>query len=334
MKTRNIGEYDVAEVGLGCMVLSHAYNVAPSEEQGIELLHAALDLGVTHFDTASLYGFGRNETLLGKAFKGLHDRIHLASKCGMGGVDGKRVIDGRPETLLKTVDESLARLQTDHIDLYYLHRWDKSVPIEDSMGALVKMREQGKIGAIGLSEVSAATLRKAHAVHPITAIQNEYSLWVRNPEIALLGACEELDVALVAYCPVARGFLTGGVKRADDFVERDIRSGMPRFNEPHFSNNLQWLADFQAIAAELECTPAQLALQWLLNKRPYIIPIPGTRSVSHLQENIAAAKLNVPQEALERIEALINQASVSGSRYPQATQNEIDTEQFQIELES
>ncbi|MFK7976125.1 MAG: aldo/keto reductase, partial [Halioglobus sp.] len=171
MKTRNIGEHEVAEVGLGCMVLSHAYNVAPSEEQGIELLHAALDLGVTHFDTASLYGFGRNETLLGKAFNGLHDRIHLASKCGMGGVDGKRVIDGRPETLLKTIDESLARLQTDHIDLYYLHRWDKSVPIEDSMGALVKMREQGKIGAIGLSEVSAATLRKAHAVHPITAIQ-------------------------------------------------------------------------------------------------------------------------------------------------------------------
>lgn len=329
MKTRRIGEHEVAEIGLGCMVLSHAYDIAPSEEQGIQLLHAALDMGVTHFDCASLYGFGRNETLLGKAFKGLRDRIHLASKCGMGGVNGKRVIDGRPETLLKTIDESLRRLQTDHIDLYYLHRWDKSVPIEDSMGALVKMREQGKIGSIGLSEVSAHTLRKAHAVHPIVAVQNEYSLWVRNPEIALLDACQELGAALVAYCPIARGFLTGDIKRADNFVDGDIRRNMSRFNEPHFSNNLQWLATFQSIAAKLECTPGQLALHWLLRKRPFIIPIPGTRSINHLRENLAATELNVPEARLAEIETLINQHTVSGPRYPQATQNEIDTEQFQ-----
>ncbi|MFK8018160.1 MAG: aldo/keto reductase [Pseudomonadales bacterium] len=333
MKTRRIGQFDVAEIGLGGMVLSHAYNTAPSEEQGIELLHAALDMGVTHFDTASLYGFGRNETLLGKAFKGLRDRIHLASKCGMGGVDGKRVIDGRPETLLKTIEESLTRLQTDHIDLYYLHRWDKSVPIEDSMGALAQMVEQGKIGAVGLSEVSSNTLRKAHAVHPVAALQNEYSLWVRNPEIALLEACEELDVALVAYCPLARGFLAGNLEVADGFADGDIRRGMPRFNEPHFSNNVQWLGEFKAIAAELECTPGQLALHWLLRKRPYIIPIPGTRSVSHLQENIAASQLNVPQDTLDRVECLVNQNTVSGPRYPQPTQNEIDTEQFEVELE-
>ncbi|MFK7734005.1 MAG: aldo/keto reductase, partial [Pseudomonadales bacterium] len=304
MKTRRIGEQDVAEIGLGCMVLSHAYNVAPSEQQGIELLHAALDMGVTHFDCASLYGFGRNETLLGNAFKGLRDRIHLVSKCGMGGVDGKRVIDGRPETLLKTIDESLTRLQTDYIDLYYLHRWDKSVPIEDSVGALVKMREQGKIGAIGLSEVSATTLRKANAVHPITALQNEYSLWVRNPEIALLDACEELGTAFVAYCPIARGFLAGDLQSANNFVEGDIRRGMPRFNEPHFSENLKWLSKFQAKAAELECTPAQLALHWLLRKRPFIIPIPGTRSVEHLRENLAATELDIPQVHLAEIEEL------------------------------
>lgn len=328
MKTRRIGQFDVAEIGLGCMVLSHAYDIAPSEEQGIQLLHAALDMGVTHFDSASLYGFGRNETLLGKAFKGLRDRIHLVSKCGMGGVNGKRVIDGRPETLLKTIDESLRRLQTEHIDLYYLHRWDKTVPIEDSVGALVNMREQGKIGSIGLSEVSASTLRKAHAVHPIVAVQNEYSLWVRNPEIALLDACEELGAALVAYCPVARGFLTGAIARADNFVDGDIRRNMPRFHEPHFSNNLQWLSRFQSIAAELECTPGQLALHWLLRKRPFVIPIPGTRSIDHLRENLAAAELDVPEVRIAEIETLINQHTVSGPRYPQATQDEVDTEQF------
>lgn len=328
MNTRRIGTHDVAEIGLGCMVLSHAYDVPPSEREGIKLLHSALDLGVTHFDSASLYGFGKNEKLLGKAFKGLRDRIHLASKCGMGGVNGKRVIDGRPEKLMQTIDESLQNLQTDHIDLYYLHRVDKSVPVEDSLGALVRMKEQGKIGSIGLSEVSAATLRKANDVHPIAAVQNEYSLWTRNPEIGLLKACEELKVALVAYCPLARGFLTDVDTKPEEWVDGDIRRNMPRFKEPHFSANVQWQREFKLIAQNAGCTSTQLALHWLLQKRPFIVPIPGTRSAEHLDELMGASKVDISKEVLDDIEALINQNTVSGPRYPEATQAEIDTEQF------
>lgn len=328
MKTRTIGSFEVAEIGLGCMSLSHAYGPPPPEDYGETLIARALELGVTHFDTAALYGFGKNESLVGRALKPHRAKIHLASKCGMTGVDGVRVIDGRPETILKTCDESLARLQTDVIDLYYLHRWDKKVPIEDSVGAMAKLVKAGKVRALGLSEVSAATLRKAHAVHPIAAVQTEYSLWTRNPEIGVLDACRELDAALVAFSPVARGFLAGGITSPDQLAEKDIRRNMPRFQEPHFAENLKLLDGFQAIAGELGCTKAQLALAWLLAKAPHVVPIPGTTSIEHLEENMGGASVTLSEDVMSRLEALINPKTVSGPRYPDAVQREIDTEEL------
>ena len=219
-------------------------------------------------------------------------------------------------------------MQTDHIDLYYLHRWDKYVPIEDSMGALAKMVDQGKIGAVGLSEVSADTLRRAHSIHPVAAVQSEYSLWTRNPEIAVLKACRELNVAFVAFSPLARGFLCEGVGDPEAMSEKDIRRGMPRFREPNFSANQVLFQSFSELAAKAACTPGQLALNWLLAQGENIIPIPGTRSVDHLEENMRAAELSIDPSVLTAAGALINRDSVCGERYPQATQIEIDTEEF------
>ncbi|MFC7047584.1 aldo/keto reductase [Emcibacter nanhaiensis] len=328
MKTRRIGDFNVGEVGLGCMNLSHAYGVPPSPELGKKLLLEAFDLGITHFDSAALYGFGRNEELVGPTLKPIRDQIMLASKCGMQGVDGMRVIDGRPETMRKTLEDSLRRLQTEVIDLYYLHRWDKKVPIEDSIGELSRMVEEGKVCAIGLSEVSANTLRKAHAVHPIAAVQTEYSLWTRNAEIEVLDACEELGAAFVAFSPLARGFLTDTDLDPANFAEKDIRRNMPRFQEPHFSNNAELLTEYRALAKEAGCTGAQLALGWLLAKRPYIHVIPGTTSLAHLRDDVAASEVELSQDIIERLEKLINRETISGPRYPAPTQAEIDTEEF------
>lgn len=331
MNTRRIGPFEVTEIGLGCMNLSHAYGTPPSAEEGKRLLHHALDLGISHFDTAALYGFGRNETLVGEALQGRRDEIVLASKCGMTGVDGKRVIDGRPETLIRTCKDALQRLRTDVIDLYYLHRWDKRVPIEDSVGALARLVHDGVIRAIGLSEVSAATLRRAHAEHSITAIQSEYSLWSRNVEIGVLEACRELNIAFVAFSPLARGFLAGEVNPLS-FTDKDIRRTMPRFMEPAFGKNLELLAGLRHLARENECTSGQLALAWLLYKAPFIVPIVGTTSIAHLEENIGASAVKMTDELATKLEALINQKTVSGRRYPSETQKEIDTEQFADEL--
>ncbi|TXS90311.1 aldo/keto reductase [Parahaliea maris] len=328
MQQRNIGTFSVPAIGLGCMNLNHAYGHAPDEASAIGLLREAFELGVRHFDTAALYGFGSNEKLVGKALRDLRPHIHLASKCGMTGVDGKKVIDGRPETLAQTVEQSLASLQTDHIDLYYLHRWDKQVPVEDSVGALAKMVEQGKIGAIGLSEVSADTLRKAQAVHPITAVQTEYSLWTRNAEIAVLEACRELGVTFVAFSPLARGFLSGAVHDVSQLSEKDIRRNMPRFQAPNFQANLALYREFAALAEGAGCTPGQLALCWLLGQGEHIVPIPGTRSIAHLRENVAAGDVQLDLAVLESAGQLINQDSVHGTRYGAATQVEIDTEEF------
>ncbi len=327
MNQRNLAGRTVAEIGLGCMNLSHAYGVPPEPAVGKALLHAALELGVDHFDTAALYGFGRNEELVGEALQPFRQRIFLASKCGMTGVDGKRVIDGRPRTLQQTCKESLHRLRTDVIDLYYLHRWDKSVPIEDSVGALADLVREGHIRSIGLSEVSAQTLRKAHAVHPIAAVQSEYSLWSRNPEIALLRACAELNIALVAFSPLGRGFLAGGVPDPRDFVEKDIRRAMPRFQPPHFGHNRRLLDQLNRLAWEANCTPAQLAIAWLLAKAPFVLPIVGTTSLDHLKEDLAAATVRLSAQTLEAVERLINADTVSGSRYASETLAEIDTEQ-------
>lgn len=329
MEKRRIGSRDVSALGLGCMNLSHAYGTPPSEEAAAALLLRALDRGITHFDTAALYGFGRNETLLGKVLKPHRNRIFLASKCGMTGVDGKRVIDGRPETLRRTCEESLRRLQTDVIDLYYLHRWDKQVPIEDSVGALAGLVGEGKIRMIGLSEVSAATLRKAHAVHPVAALQSEYSLWTRNPEIATLEACRELGTAFVAFSPLARAFLTCKLRDPDiEFEAKDIRRLMPRFEPANYAKNLALLPEYRHIADDAGCTPAQLALAWLLARDDHILPIFGTRQPEHLDENAGSASVKLDRRIVERLDALINQQSVAGPRYNAATQEEIDTETF------
>jgi aryl-alcohol dehydrogenase-like predicted oxidoreductase len=333
MKNRLIASFSVSAIGLGCMNLSHAYGAPVSAQQGERVLLTALDQGVTLFDTAALYGFGSNETLLGQVMKPHRNRFTLASKCGMQGVeqsDGSkvRVIDGRPETIKKTCEDSLRRLQTDVIDLYYLHRWDKKVPIEDSVGALSDLVRQGKIQAIGLSEVSASTLRKAHAVHPIAAVQTEYSLWTRNPEIAVLQACRELGATFVAFSPVARGFLCGAPLDIAGFEPKDIRRGMPRFTPENFAANLKLLPAYHALAQEAGCSPSQLALAWLLHQGEHIIPIPGTTSVNHLLDDLAAVDVKLDASLLARLDALINQRTVAGNRYSAQANSEVDTEVF------
>ena len=250
----------------------------------------------------------------------------------MGGVqfdDGiKRVIDGRPETLRRNCEDSLRRLQTDCIDLYYLHRWDKKVPIEDSMGALSDLVRAGKVRTLGLSEVSAATIRKAHAVHPITAVQTEYSLWTRNPEIAVLDTCRDIGAAFVAFSPVARGYLCDTLHDVGTLETKDIRRGMPRFAPEAYAANLRLLPGYRALAQEAGCTPAQLALAWLLHKAPHIIPIPGTTNLSHLTEDLAADAVRLSPDLLARLEALINQHTVTGPRYNAQSSVEVDTEEF------
>jgi aryl-alcohol dehydrogenase-like predicted oxidoreductase len=333
MHNRQLGPFTVSAIGLGCMNLSHAYGTPPSAEQGERVLLSALDAGVTLFDTAALYGFGANETLVGRVLKPHRARFTLCSKGGMAGVAGddgvvRRVIDGRPETLRKNCEDSLRRLQTDVIDLYYLHRWDKKVPIEDSMGALSRLVEEGKVRTLGLSEVSAQTLRKAHAVHPITAVQTEYSLWTRNPEIAVLDACRELGVAFVAFSPVGRGFLCDTLHDVGQLDPKDIRKTMPRFDPANYAANLKLMPGYQALAQEAGCTPAQLALAWLLHKGSDIIPIPGTTSVEHLREDLAAADVKLSPELIARVEAHINQQTVHGNRYPAQGRSEVDTEEF------
>ena len=334
MQKRNLGPFSVSAIGLGCMNLSHAYGAPVSPEQGERVLLAALDAGVTLFDTATLYGFGANETLVGRVLKPHRSRFTLASKCGMQGVDVKgdgqlvRVIDGRPSTLRKTCEDSLRRLQTDVIDLYYLHRWDKQVPIEESVGALADLVRAGKIRSIGLSEVSAATLRRAHAEHPIAALQTEYSLWTRNPEIAVLDVCRELGTAFVAFSPVARGYLCNALTDVGTLDPKDIRRAMPRFAPEAYAANLQLLDGYVAIAQEVGCTPAQLALAWLLQQGEHIIPIPGTTRVDHLIDDLGAVNVSLSAETVARLNALINERTVVGNRYAAQGTSEVDTENF------
>ena len=327
LPTRRIADLEVSAIGLGCMNLSHAYGEPPPPDVGAALLRDALDLGVTLFDTAALYGFGANESLIGATLASERERFVLASKCGLHGVDGKRVLDGRPEAIRASVEQSLQRLRTDRIDLLYLHRWDKSVPVEDSVGAMADLVRTGKARRLGLSEVSAATLRRAHAVHPIAAVQTEYSLWTRNPEIAVLAACREIGAAFVAFSPVARGYLTSSPPDPARFDRRDLRRAMPRFQPEHWGANLALLPAYRALADEAGVTPAQLALAWLLAQGPNVIPIPGTTSRAHLRENVVAATVVVDPSLIERAGALIDDRRVSGARYAATTQAEVDTEQ-------
>ena len=325
---RKVGPFQVSALGFGCMNLSHAYGVPPAPEVAEALLLSAFERGVNFFDTAPLYGFGLNEQLVGRVMKPHRSETILASKCGISGVNGKRVIDGRPETLKRTCEDSLRNLQTEVIDLYYLHRWDKQVPVEESIGALADLVREGKVSAIGLSEVSAQTLRRAHAVHPIAAVQTEYSLWTRNPEIAVLAACRELGAAFVAFSPLARGFLTAKLRDVSTLEARDIRRAMPRFQPENYAANLRLLDGYQKIAAEAGCTPAQLALAWLLARGENIVPLPGTARIEHLQENLGALEVALSAAILARLDALINQDSVVGPRYNEANRSEVDTEEY------
>jgi aryl-alcohol dehydrogenase-like predicted oxidoreductase len=326
LPSRKVGPLTVSAIGLGCMNLSHAYMPRPSAAEAERLLLHALDAGVTFFDTAALYGFGQNEELLGRTLMHRRDEFVLASKCVLAEINGKRGIDGSPEAIDMTLDAALKRLRTDHIDLYYMHRLDPKVPVEDSVGALVRAKEAGKIGAIGLSEMSAETIRRAHAVHPIAAVQTEYSLWTRNVEIAVLDACEELDIGFVAFSPLGRGLLAGALAGAEDLVEGDLRRPMPRFQAQHIGANLALKDQLVQIASELDCTAAQLALAWLLAKSPRIVPIPGTTSVAHLDEDLGALSLTISAEVIARLDAIFTPAAISGPRYPADAQAQVGTE--------
>ena len=328
MKTRRIGPFEVSAIGLGCMNLSHAYGTPPTRAQAAAVLHAALDGGITLFDTAALYGFGANETLIGEVLAMHRERMVLTTKCGMHGVDGKRVIDARPETIRASCETSLQRLRTDTVDLLYLHRLDPQVPVEDSVGAMADLVRAGKVRALGLSEVSAATLRCAHAVHPIAALQSEYSLWTRNPEIAALQACRELGVAFVAFSPLARGFLGGQLRDVTSLDAKDIRRAMPRFAPDNYRANLRLLGAFEDVAGRLGCAPATLALAWLLHQGEDIVPIPGTARPDHVAPLLRAAMTPLDAATLQELGLLINQQTVAGARYSAATQAEIDTEVF------
>ncbi len=327
MKQRKLGPFSVSALGLGCMSLSHAYGNPPDPATAADVLLKALDLGYNFFDTAAQYGFGANETLLGQVLKHRRRDIVLASKAGMfKNAQGVREVDARPEVLKKTCDDALIRLQTDVIDLYYLHRWDKRVPVEDSIGALSDLVREGKVRTIGISEVSVETLRKAHRVHPIAALQSEYSLWTRDAEIAVLDACKDMGIAFVAFSPLARGFLSGAVRDVAALPAKDIRLAMPRFQGENFSKNLRLLDGFSALARENDCSMAQLALAWLFAQGDHIVPIPGTTRLDHLEENARASDIELSADTLKRLDALINTATVSGPRYNAATFSEIDTE--------
>ena len=334
--SRRIGPFEVSPIGLGCMNLSHAYGTPPPAAQAEALLLDAVDRGVTLFDTAALYGFGANESLVGRVLKAHRHRVVLCSK---GGVTGQpvgpggalqRVIDGRPASIQRDCEDSLRRLGTEFIDVYYLHRWCKAgagaVPVEDSVGAMSRLVEQGKVRALGMSEVSAATLRRAHAVHPIAAVQTEYSLWTRNAEIAVLQACAEIGAALVAFSPVARAFLTGTLRDVAALGEKDIRRGMPRFEPAAYTSNLALLPPYEALAQQVGCSPAQLALAWLLGRGEHVIPIPGTTQRAHLAQNVGAADVSLPLAVMAELDGLFQPGRITGGRYAAQSQSEVDTE--------
>ncbi len=330
-----IGQLRSRQIGLGCMNLSHAYGPASSKAHADTLLNRALDLGYNHFDTATLYGNGANESLLGASIMHRRNEFLLASKCGMYlDNDGKKHISGDPALIRRQCEASLQRLNTDVIDLYYLHRWDKTIAIEETVGELSRLVEEGKIREIGLSEVSAATLKRAHQIHPIAAVQSEYSLWTRNPEIALVDACRELDVTLVAFSPLGRAMLTGCLTSTETLDSNDIRRAMPRFSDEHFAHNHQIIQQIAKQLAQwnqvdnLNMNLAQLALSWLNSQDLKLVSIPGTTNLDHLAENLAADNCRLPSAIAAKLSATLNQTTVSGARYNPQTQLEIDSEEF------
>ena len=328
---RTIGNFHVHPIGLGCMNLSHAYGPAQDPKDAVQFLQRAIDMGYDFLDTATIYGMGNNEKLIGEALKDRRDEFVLASKCVMGFKDGKRFLDAKPETIKRACEASLERLQTDVIDLYYMHRPDPKVPIEDSVGAMAELVSEGKIRMIGLSEMSAETLHKAHAVHPIAAMQSEYSLMTRNPEIAVLEACQALGVTFVPFSPVGRGYLADQPLDPNAYHETDLRRTFPRFTDPHFSTNLALLEKAGEYAKALDCSIAQLALAWTLAQDKGSVPIPGTTNLEHLQDNYDAAAVTIPADMLAEINQDFAPDAVSGPRYSAPAQATVTTEQFDFE---
>jgi aryl-alcohol dehydrogenase-like predicted oxidoreductase len=318
MQTRTLGDLEVSAIGLGCMGMSAFYG-AHDDNESIKVIQYALDHGVTLLDTADMYGPWANEELVGKAIKGRRDQVVLATKFGNEvNENGKRTggVNGRPEYVRRAVEGSLKRLGADHIDLYYQHRVDPDVPIEDTVGEMAKLVEEGKVRYIGLSEAAPETIRRAAKVHNITALQTEYSLWSRDPEDEILKTVRELGIGFVAYSPLGRGFLTGQIKSPEDFDEDDFRRHNPRFQGENFQKNLELVERVNQIAAEKGCTTGQLALAWVLAQGDDIVPIPGTRHVNYLQENIDAVDVALTNEDLKRLDEAAPKGATAGQRYP------------------
>jgi aryl-alcohol dehydrogenase-like predicted oxidoreductase len=319
MKRRKLGRQglETSAIGLGCMGMSFAY-AKPDAAESARTLHRALELGIDFLDTAEIYGPWANEELLGRELAGKRDKVVLATKFAFKiGPKGERLgLDSSPENVRRAVEGSLKRLRTDHIDLLYQHRLDPNTPIADTVGAMAELVKQGKVRFLGLSEVGAATIRKAHAVHPISAIQSEYSLWETTVEERVLPVLRELGIGFVPYSPVGRGFLTGQIKSPADFGPEDFRRISPRFSGENFSKNLRLVEDVRKIAAAHEATPAQVALAWLLQRGEDMVPIPGTTQVKHLEENVGAVELDLPRRTWAEIDAALKSFRVSGLRYP------------------
>jgi aryl-alcohol dehydrogenase-like predicted oxidoreductase len=325
MRKRTLGQgLEVSELGLGLMGMSFAYGTA-DEQESIATIHRALELGVNFLDTADMYGWGDNEQLVGRAIAGRRDEVVLATKFGIvrdPDDPAKRGVNGRPEYVRASIEGSLRRLGTDHVDLYYQHRVDPDTPIEETVGAMAELVQEGKVRTIGLSEAGPETIRRAHAVHPIAAVQSEYSLWSRDVEDAVLPTLKELGIGLVAYSPLGRGFLTGAIKSIDDLEPHDYRRFSPRFQGENFQKNLDLVAVIERLAAEKGCTPAQLGLAWVLAQWEHIVPIPGTKRRERLEENVGALDVTLTEEDLRRIDEALPQAA--GPRYPEEMMRTLD----------
>lgn len=328
MKKKNLGSQGLkaSELGLGCMGMSEFYGKR-DDENSLRTLHRALELGVSFWDTADMYGPFHNEELVGRGLKGHRQEITLATKFGIvrdPSNPSVRGINGKPAYVQSACEASLRRLQVDHIDLYYLHRKDPDTPIEETVGAMARLVEQGKIRGIGLSEVSAATLRKAHAVHPISALQTEYSLWSREPEEEILNSCRELGIAFVAYSPLGRGFLSGQFKSPDDFPADDYRRHSPRFQGENFAKNLALVSKLEELAKKKSCSPSQLALAWVMAQGDFIFPIPGTKQIKYLEENVGSLAVQLSADELKEIDAILPPGAAAGLRYPAAFMNSVN----------
>lgn len=327
MIKRVIGQgLEVSAIGLGCMGLSQSYPPFPEKEESIRFLRRAVEMGQTFFDTSEAYAAGENEKLVGEALSPVRNQVKIATKFGWDIQDGKVVgLDSRPETIRHAVDASLKRLQTDHIDLYYQHRVDPNVPIEEVAGTVAELIREGKVLHFGLSEASVNTVKKAHAVCPVTAVQSEYSMWYRVPEEGMLDLCEELGIGFVPFSPLGKGFLTGAVKKDATFADNDIRHSIPRFMEKENMDHNQALANAViAFAKEHRLSPAQVALAWLLHQKPFIVPIPGTKKETRLQENMSAAYVELTDNDYKKLDEILKEHTVIGARYSEATESMTD----------